>query len=206
MGGARRPSGSGRRAGAGGRDARARAGADPARADDRLAVHVLSRRGGDHGVGSLAHPDDGAARPVLRRCAPVELRGLRGARSPGRVRSQRLRRDAAGAVRVGRQAPGRERRRGGAQQRPPTQGAAGRGARGGGGVSDDDRRGGEHALPGRLVRADRRRHAARRTQRRRRPRARRRRWRRRRRGRAWARWRSSRSASTAATGSSSNRR
>ena len=38
------------------------------------------------------------------------------------------------------------------------------------------------------------------------PRARRRRWPRRGRGRAWARWRSSPSASTAATGSSSNRR
>ena len=39
-----------------------------------------------------------------------------------------------------------------------------------------------------------------------RPRARARRWRRRRRGPAWARWRSSQSASTAAIGSSSNRR
>ena len=56
-------------------------------------------------------PDDGVACPVLRRCAPVELRALRGAGSPTRLRSQRLRRDAAGAVRVGRQAPGGERRR-----------------------------------------------------------------------------------------------
>ena len=39
----------GRDSGGAGRDAGARAGADPPRADDRLAVHVLPRRRGDHG-------------------------------------------------------------------------------------------------------------------------------------------------------------
>ena len=98
VGDARSPSGPGRHPREAERDARARAGADPARADDRLAVHVLPRDRGDHGVRSVAQPDDGVAGAVLRRCAPVELRPVRGAGSPSGVRSQRLRRDAAGAV------------------------------------------------------------------------------------------------------------
>ena len=205
-----RPSGPGRHPREAERDARARARADPARADDRLAVHVLPRERGDHGVGSVAHPDDGVACAVLRRCAPVELRRVRGAGSPCRVRSQRLRRDAAGAVRVGRQAPGGERRRRRPWQRPPSQGAAGGGARCRRGLSDDDGQGGDDALPGCLVHAVRRRQGDRgsRSDGRTRPRSSplRRRWRRRRRGRAWARCRSSRSGSTAATGSSSSHR
>ena len=60
-----------------------------------------------------------------------------------RLRSQRLRRDAAGAVRVGRQAPGGEFRRRRARQRPPSQGAAGGGARCRRRLSDDDGQGGE---------------------------------------------------------------
>ena len=43
------PARPGRAARAAGRDARARARADPLRADARLAVHVLPRRGADHG-------------------------------------------------------------------------------------------------------------------------------------------------------------
>ena len=155
------PSGPGRHPREAERDARARARADPARADDRLAVHVLPRDRGDHGVRSVAHPDDGVACAVLRRCAPVELRAVRGAGSPCRVRSQRLRRDAAGAVRVGRQAPGGECRRRRPRQRPPSQGAAGGGARCRRGLSDDDGQGGEDALPGCLVHAVRRGQAAR---------------------------------------------
>ena len=46
----RRASGPGRDPGGAERDARARAGADPPRAHDRLAVHVLPRWRGDHGV------------------------------------------------------------------------------------------------------------------------------------------------------------
>ena len=43
---------------------------------------VLPRDRGDHGVRSLAQRDDRVACAVLRRCAPVELRAVRGARSP----------------------------------------------------------------------------------------------------------------------------
>ena len=156
------PAGPGRHHREAERDAGARARADPARADDRLAVHVLSRDRGDHGVRPVAQPDDGAARAVLRRCAPVELRAVRGARSPARLRSQRLRRDAAGAVRVGRQAPRGELRRRRPRQRPPSQGPARGGARRRRRLPDDDRHGGHDALPGCLVHALRRRRAARR--------------------------------------------
>ena len=47
---------------------------------------------------------DGAAGAALRRRAPVELRRVRGPRPAADLRRQRLRRDAARAVRVGRQA------------------------------------------------------------------------------------------------------
>ena len=100
--------GPGRPARAPGQDARPRARADPLRADARLAVHVLPRRGADHGQrprGDAALGSDGA---VLRRRAPVELRRVRLARAPAGVRHQRLRRDAPRAVGVGRQAPGGE--------------------------------------------------------------------------------------------------
>ena len=57
---------------------------------------------------------DGAA---LRRRAPVELRGLRLARAPPGLRRQRLRRDPARPVGVGRQAAGRQPRGGRPRQR-----------------------------------------------------------------------------------------
>ncbi len=47
---------------------------------------------------------------ALRRRPPLQLRRLPGPRPTARLRHQRLRRDPAGAVRVGRQAAGRERR------------------------------------------------------------------------------------------------
>ena len=59
-------------------------------------------------AGDAAHRP---ARAALRRRAPVELRRLRRARPAARVQHQRLRRDAARPVRVGRQAAGRELRR-----------------------------------------------------------------------------------------------
>ena len=103
--GARRPGRAARGAGA---DAAARARADPVRAHAGLPVRVLPRRrvsdGGRPG-GRAAH---GAARPAVRRRAPDELRHLRGARPEARLQPQRLRRDAAGAVRVGREAARRE--------------------------------------------------------------------------------------------------
>ena len=55
---------------------------------------------------------DRPRRPALRRRAPVELRRVRRARPPARLQRQRLRRDAPGPVRVGRQAPRRELRGG----------------------------------------------------------------------------------------------
>ena len=52
----------------------------------------------------LADRPDRAARAALRRRAPLELRHLRGAGAQARLRHQRLRRDAARPVRVGREA------------------------------------------------------------------------------------------------------
>ena len=72
------------------------------------------------------------------------------------IRPQRLRRDAPGTVRVGRQAARRELRRGRARQRPPTQGPAGGGARGDAVVPDDDGPAASMRFLERLVRADRR--------------------------------------------------
>ena len=91
-------------------DQGARARADPLRADGGLAVHVLPRRGVDHGRGSGEHADIGAARPALRGRAPVELRHVRLPRTPSGLRHQRLRRDGQRAVGVGREAPGGQRR------------------------------------------------------------------------------------------------
>ena len=55
-----------------------------------------------------ATPDVRAPRPAVRRRAPVELRRLRRARPPPGLRPQRLRRDAARPLGVGRQAAGRQ--------------------------------------------------------------------------------------------------
>ncbi len=105
----------------------------------------------------VEHADDGAARAVLRGRAPLELRRVRGAGPPARLRSQRLRRDASRAVRVGRQAPGRELRRRGARQRASPQGAARGGACRHRRLPHDDRPRGDESVPRRLVRPRRRR-------------------------------------------------
>ena len=83
-----------------------RPGAGPARPDDGLPVHVLPRRGEDHGHRPRRHPDRRADHPVVRGRAPVQLRVVRlpGTR-PG-LRPQRLRRDPARPVRIRRQADG----------------------------------------------------------------------------------------------------
>ena len=57
-------------------------------------------------------PAHGIARAALRRCAPLELRHLRRAGPAARVQHQRLRRDAAWPIRVGRQAAARREHRG----------------------------------------------------------------------------------------------
>ncbi len=105
-----------------------RAGGDPSRPDAGLAVLVLPRRGGRDGVGPRAAADHGHPRAGLRRCAPVELRHVRLARPSPRVRRQRLRRDLAGLVRMGRQAARGERRGRGARSRIQRRGGSRRGA------------------------------------------------------------------------------
>ena len=106
MGAAAGPAGSGGHPGGAGQDPGARAGADPVRAHGRLAVCSLPRRGGADGLGSGAHAHIGYPGAGVRGCAPAELRHVRRAGPAAGVRRQRFRRDAAGAVRVGRQAAG----------------------------------------------------------------------------------------------------
>ena len=100
--------------------------ADPAavRADGRLAVRVPARvgcRDGRRPVRRGAHDDP---RPAVRGCPRRQLRDVRLPGPAAGVRPQRLRRDPARAVRVGRQAAGRQcgrrraARRGQAQEDP----------------------------------------------------------------------------------------
>ena len=95
-----------------GADAPPGARPDPLRTHARLAVRVLPRRRVPHGRRSLGRAADGSSRTALRRRAPLELRHLRGAGPAARLQHQRLRRNAAGAVRVGREAARGEHRRG----------------------------------------------------------------------------------------------
>ena len=140
-----------------GADASSGARPDPVRAHAGVPVRLLPRRRVSHGGRPRGRAPDGIARPALRRRAPLELRHLRGAGPEARLQPQRLRRDAAGAVRVGRQAARREPRgrRPGARLRrcEPALGRDGGGARvprGDGALRGDA----EHR---RLVRAPRRR-------------------------------------------------
>ena len=112
--------------------ARAGAGADPVRPDAGVAVHVLPRAPRrSWPPTSPTTPRSGLLVAVLRRRAPVELRRVRLARAAAGVRHQRLRRDAARPVGVGRQAAGGEPADRGARQRVRRQGAArGRARRG----------------------------------------------------------------------------
>ena len=105
-----------------GQDAGARARAHPLRAHARLALHLLPRGGADHGVGPVDHAPVGADGPGVRRRAPLQLRHLRLARAQPGVRLQRLRRDVARPVGMGREAAGgqlrRSRRASGVSPRP----------------------------------------------------------------------------------------
>ena len=67
-----------------------------------------SRFADRHDVGPGAHAGDRVQRPGVRRRPPLELRRLRDTRASPHVRRQRLRRDAARSVGVGRQATGGE--------------------------------------------------------------------------------------------------
>ena len=80
-----------------GRVAGGRAGADPARPDAGLPVHLLPRRRAADGGRPGAHPRLGAAGPAVRRRPPGQLRRVRLAGAAAGVRHQRLRRDAARA-------------------------------------------------------------------------------------------------------------
>ena len=138
-----------------GRHAGARAGADQVRPDAGLAVHVLPRRRLPDGVRPGRHPTDQHVGAAVRRRAPVELRGLRGPGPAARLQHQRLRRDAARPVRVGRQAAGDELRRRGPRPRVRRR-AAGVGQPGGGpgvpavdgGLRGDAHDGGVDLAPG----------------------------------------------------------
>ena len=77
-----------------------------------------------------SHTGVGLPGTGVRRRPPLELRDLRDSRAEVRLRHERLRRDASGAVGVGRQAPRRELRRRRARGRPLAQAARPRRRRG----------------------------------------------------------------------------
>ena len=100
-----------------GEDEGARARADSVRPDARLCLYVLSRGGVHHGRGPGGSPEDRPRGSALRRRAPLELRRLCCAGPAARLQPQRLRRDASGSVRVGRQTARRELRGRGSRPR-----------------------------------------------------------------------------------------
>ena len=79
------------------------AGPHPLRSHDGLAVRLLPRGGLRDGLRPGLHSQFRTARAGLRRRAPDELRYLRLAGADAHVRHERLRRDAARAVGVGRE-------------------------------------------------------------------------------------------------------
>ena len=87
---------------------------DPLRPDARESLCLPAGFGGGDGGRSGADPRDGPDGSGLRRHACRQFRCLRIGRAQPRVRDQRFRRDTAGSLGVGPQAPGRQRRRGGA--------------------------------------------------------------------------------------------
>ena len=88
-----------------------------ARTDGRLRLRVLPWRTRRHGARPVHHAAQRHHRPGLRRRPPLELRSVRVAGTDARLRFERLRRDAARPLGVGRQATRRERRHRRAQQR-----------------------------------------------------------------------------------------
>ena len=106
----------------------------------------------DHGLGPVHHPPVRTQRPGLRRRPPEQLRRVRLGRAQPGLRPQRLRRDPARTLGVGREAAGRQ--PGHRRSRPGVlrQGASRRGPGGGRGLPDRDGQAGHHAGPRRLVR------------------------------------------------------
>ena len=82
--------------------------ADPIRPDAGVAVHVLPGSCAADGRRPRVDAELGLACAALRRRPSLELRRLRIARTPPGVRPERLRRDAGGALGVGRKAAGGE--------------------------------------------------------------------------------------------------
>ena len=80
-----RPSGTARGAG---EDTLAGAGADSLRANARVAVYLLPRRGLHHGGRPRGRNTNGTAHSVVRRRAPLQFRGLRRPGSSARVQHQ----------------------------------------------------------------------------------------------------------------------
>ena len=88
-----------------GRDSSSRTRAHPLRAHDGLAFRLLPGSRLRDGVRPCLHPQFRVARAGLWRRAPDELRHLRLAGADAHVRHERLRRDPARAVGMGREAP-----------------------------------------------------------------------------------------------------
>ena len=128
------------------------AGAGPAWADAGVGVHVLPGGGAADGRRPGQHARLRAAGTAVRGCAPVQFRGVRLTGAAAGLRRQRLRRDPARPVRVGRQAAGREPGRGRARQRVPGQGPPQDRPGGGRGVPHRDAHLRRPAAPGRVVR------------------------------------------------------
>ena len=111
-----------RAAGGAGQGAGAGAGPGAVGPDDGLPVHLLPRRGAADGQRPGHHPGIRAGGAGVRGRAPVELRRLRLGRAAPGLRRQRLRRDAARPVGMGRQAAGRQHGGSGPRQRLRRQG------------------------------------------------------------------------------------
>ena len=79
----------------------ARAARTPIRAHGRVTVRVLARVGGDHGGRPRHHAPFRPPRAGVRRRAHRKLPPPRHARTRAQLRPERLRRDTAGAVRMG---------------------------------------------------------------------------------------------------------
>ena len=129
--------------------------ADPLRTHAAIAVHVLPRFCQCHGVRSVDGAGYRRPRPGLRRLPSAQLRRIRHARTEHRLRHQRLRRDLAGALGMGRQTAGCLVRPGRAGQWPVGVGGPRRGSRGGTQLSRAVARGRGNEPARRLVRQDR---------------------------------------------------
>ena len=101
------------------------AAADPLRADGGLRLHLLPRCRPPHGPRPRRHPQDRPAHADLRGRPPVQLRAVRLPGAEPGLRHQRLRRDPARAVGVGREAAGGQPGDRRARQRLPDEGAPG---------------------------------------------------------------------------------